>query len=162
MYRIFFVQIAVLLQILVEILAENKTVTIEALEREKENLFENINTAIDESVRLLNNDKDANAALGVTYMQKLKEQLKDINSDFKDKGVINDTRRSNKLKLNLFDLASIFQKDRTASKIKKNENRILVQKKIDDWLAEREKEKRKIQQYKEKRKLNVKVENCPR
>lgn len=109
MYKIFTIEFAILLQILVQIFAENKTKEIEALENEEKKLFKQINHAIDESVTLLKKHNDSEAVVGVDYMMKLKNQLKEINStgskDPEAQGSVNDTRRYNKKKLKMDDVA---------------------------------------------------------
>lgn len=167
MYKIFRIEVTIILQILVNVFAENNTVKIEALEKEKGELFQQINKAIEESVNLLKASNSSEAVLGVKYMEKLKDQIKEINGtdikDLEEHITVNDTRRSNKLKLSIFELANVFQKDKkTKSKLERETNKIVIKKKIEEWMLQRELEKRKIREYKEKLRKNIKPEKCPR
>lgn len=169
MYKIFTIEFAILLQILVQIFAENKTKEIEALENEEKKLFKQINHAIDESVTLLKKHNDSEAVVGVDYMMKLKNQLKEINStgskDPEAQGSVNDTRRYNKKKLKMDDVAKFLnekkKKKKTDDMLALDNNTIIMKKKVDDWMLQKELEKQKIKEYKLLSK-RVGREKCPR
>lgn len=168
MYKIFTIEFAILLQILVQIFAENKTKEIEALENEEKKLFKQINHAIDESVTLLKKHNDSEAVVGVDYMMKLKNQLKEINStgskDQEAQGSVNDTRRYNKKKLKMDDVAKFLnekKKKKSDDMLALDNNTIIMKKKVDDWMLQKELEKQKIKEYKLLSK-RVGREKCPR
>lgn len=168
MYKIFTIEFAILLQILVQIFAENKTEEIEALENEEKKLFKQINHAIDESVTLLKKHNDSEAVVGVDYMMKLKNQLKEINStgskDPEAQGSVNDTRRYNKKKLKMDDVAKFLnekKKKKSDDMLALDNNTIIMKKKVDDWMLQKELEKQKIKEYKLLSK-RVGREKCPR
>lgn len=151
---------------------ENMAQKIDQLEKEKSDLYKQINKAIDDSVVLLEHTNDTEAKLGINFMNDLKDQLRhingsDINVDHKEISI--QRRRANnsinaekKILITYQEISDLF-KERRTNETKKLEhaNDIELQQKIDDWILQRQLEKKKILEYKGKFDRD-KREKCPR
>lgn len=152
---------------------------IEELEKEKDNLFKEINDAIDNNVGSLQRANATDAIMAVNYLRNLKEQITELNhSDIRYAGltpdIANDTgsfRRKAKTKKSrddfIYDLEKILKPQYVSEKKLKEilDNRDVIKKKLDDWILERQKEKEKIKKYKMQTKYLQragKFEKCPR
>ncbi|XP_045781260.1 uncharacterized protein LOC123878188 [Maniola jurtina] len=162
--------------------------TIEELEKRKNELFKQINIAIDDSVKSLLQANDTEAALGLQYMHDLKEHIKELNAteNYKEEKGIDVDSKSDlenrryfkkgskyykefkiKPKNGLFDFEAILKPGGITEKEWKKlvEDRKKMQEKLDLWILEREKERKKIKKAKEDKKRLMKsgkYEKCPR
>lgn len=162
--------------------------TVEELEKEKKYLFKQINVAIDESVKSLQKANDSGSLVGLKYMQDLREHMKKVDeTEINDTDVNNlsapnlDNRRKIKEILDpknwksktttpkdIFDFEAILK---PSKKIKTwqwkeiVETRQKMQKKLDEWLLERQREKDLLEKKKlQKKRLKISgaYEKCPR
>ncbi|CAG5027547.1 unnamed protein product [Parnassius apollo] len=173
---------------------EDSHMKIRALEIEKNKLHQQINAAIDDSVRTLQENNDTDAMAGINYLNILKSQIIELNSaeskgfndtliktfdlsssngtenriEFNDTVSDIDSRRSRKMKH--YELEKIFNPEimitakGPPSKAKINlENRLKIEKKLDEWILKRKLEKKRINEYRQKRKQKRKsnFEKCP-
>lgn len=164
------------------ITATNVTETdekIKQLEHEKNELFKEINKAIDASVKSLQKSNDTDAVLGIKYMYELKEHLmkenESVTDDYQKAINYSDlTNRRNlikgkkqKSKNDAFDFESILRpKKITEAKWREMmSNRDKMQKQLNEWITNREKEKERLKQYnlyKNGLISSGKYEKCPR
>ncbi|XP_069363419.1 uncharacterized protein [Maniola hyperantus] len=172
------------LGIVVAVNEKANNVTIEELEKQKSDLFKQINIAIDQSVQSLIQANDTEATLGLEYLRDLKQHIKELNEteNNKEKGIDVDSkselenRRSFKKskyfqkrrpKNDLFDFESILKPEGITESewMKMVEMRHKMQQKLDLWILEREREKKKRKEYREEKKklmMSGKYEKCPR
>lgn len=164
------------------ITATNVTETdekIKQLEHEKNELFKEINKAIDASVKSLQKSNDTDAVLGIKYMHELKEHLMKENESVTDdyqkainySDLINRRNlikgKKQKSKNDAFDFESILRpKKITEAKWREMmSNRDKMQKQLNEWITNREKEKERLKQYKVYKNgllSSGKYEKCPR
>lgn len=163
---------------------------IEALEKEKIDLLKQIHTAIDDSVSLLQKDNNAQNQQGINYMLQLKQQMQkineteqktelmegDSNSDLENRRMANskDIKIGRQINYDTkttlsgaFDIKKVlFGKKITAEKLKEMmESRFEMQKRLDEWILQRELEKAKIRErYLANKRLLLTglLEKCPR
>lgn len=136
---------------------ETRTRKIEELEKEKSDLFKQINTAIDDSVKSLLKANDTEANLGLQYMRDLKKHIKELNgtdvqtnegvnvdskSDLENRRHLNDFLKKKKYSSDdLFDFEKVL-KPKTISAKEWQEmitDRQSMQQKLDFWISERQK-----------------------
>ncbi|CAH2098783.1 unnamed protein product [Euphydryas editha] len=165
------------------ITATNVTETndkIKQLENEKNELFKQINEAIDASVKSLQKSNETDALIGIKYMYDLKEYLMKENDAVIDDNyqkTENDSDVANrrnfkidkkkKSKNDPFNFESIL-KPKKITEAKWREmmtDRAKMQKQLNEWIMKREKEKERFQQYKLYKQgllASGKYEKCPR
>ncbi|XP_052743048.1 uncharacterized protein LOC128198980 [Bicyclus anynana] len=157
---------------------------IQELETQKNDLYKQIQKAIDRSVSSLLKANDSEATLGLQYMRDLKKHIKELNRTEKESHEEKDIEIDSKSDLenrrsykgmkylikrpkNPFDFETILKPNKISGK-EWNEmivNRNKMQQKLDMWIIERQKEKERRKQHKmEKKKLEMsgKYERCPR
>lgn len=149
----------------------NNEEQIRSLEKEKGELLLQIQKGISDSIKTLRNDNDTEAILGVKYLTDLGKQIMYLN-DTGDSTNTNaqqvkrnfkDARR--KPKLDLEDIAHLFNTKSFDKKNMRKENKIVLEKKLQDWMKQREEEKAKIKHYKDRIKSQLggaEKEKCPR
>ncbi|XP_050358197.1 uncharacterized protein LOC126778568 [Nymphalis io] len=166
----------IIYQSVTDIDADETDKKIQELEKEKNNLFKQINVAIEESVRSLQKSNETDALVGLKYMFELKEHLKKVNEtviDENQNGVnfsdINNRRKlRHRMKKNdPFDFEAILKpKDMKAKEWKEIVfDRTKMQKQLNEWILKRQKEKKRLQQYRLYKKgllSTGRLEKCPR
>ncbi|XP_059047760.1 uncharacterized protein LOC131843164 [Achroia grisella] len=175
------------------ICAANSNITkskeIEALEKEKSDLLQKINRAIDDSVKILETNNDNELQLGANHLKELKTLIKILNetedvltteltredsySEFYNQRNMNNsstdgrkslhkTKKNKKeLPFDLLDMTNLFPKKGNA-KNNRTENILKIQSKLDQWILERKREKERIREHREKKRKLYKFEKCPR
>ncbi|CAG9573060.1 unnamed protein product [Danaus chrysippus] len=157
------------------------------LELEKKDLYTQINSAIEDSIATLKKYNDTESLTGLKYIEELKNHLKELNytenknndtltkdqeSDLKNRRKFNlqellGSLKKKKVKENPFD----FEQALTPKKVSEAElkkilqNRIKMQKKLDEWIKQRQKEKDRLAEYRlQKKRLLMSgiYEKCPR
>lgn len=167
---------------------ENKSVR--ELEKEKNDLLKQINDAIDDSVKTLQKINDSDSLIGLKYMHDLKEHMKKVNettmyindADVKDssepylenrrkikkileKKKLQDKRTSPR---DVFDFEALLKPPKKMKPWKWKEimeTRQKMQKRIDEWILERQREKALLEKKRLERKrlkLSGAYEKCPR
>lgn len=172
---------------------------IEDLEKQKGDLYIQINKAIDESVNALKLSNDSDSVLTLNHMRELKEQIKELNAtedserdakfDEIENGTISEAENDNNVKLNetrrliknaivssrnknikldLAEIVALLKKRGDKINEKPDEEKILqqakIQKRIELWILEKQKEREKIKKYqlaKRIKGITVKSEKCP-
>ncbi|CAH0718642.1 unnamed protein product, partial [Brenthis ino] len=162
---------------------------IEELEKEKNDLFKQINEAIGDSVKSLQKANDSDSLIGLKYMKDLKEHMirvnvtaTNINHTVKDKRFADDLENRRKLKKifnpskfytnrtphkDIIDFEAVLKPKKVSVTERREtlENRRKMQKQLEQWILEREKEKDRLKQYKLKKKHKMLMsgvyEKCP-
>lgn len=163
---------------------------IEELEKEKNDLFKQINEAIDDSVKSLQKSNDSDTIIGLKYMNDLKEHMKRVNetvtninrtvedetfADYlenrrKFKEIFNASKFHTKRtpSKDIFDFEAVLKPKKVSASEWREilENRQKMQKQLEKWMLEREKEKERLKHYKLKKKHKILMsgvyEKCPR
>ncbi|XP_068624533.1 uncharacterized protein [Battus philenor] len=148
---------------------------IKDLEQEKAALYRQIQQAIDEGVRALRSANDSDVGEGVHHLLALKEQVQETHGDATNNQLSNNTtqrnlRRSPKKKhRGPYDLDEIFEYKNVYKKPEKAklmlDNRLLLDKKLKEWIAKRTEERQRLKEYLEKKRshfLATAIERCPR
>ncbi|XP_073965795.1 uncharacterized protein [Choristoneura fumiferana] len=157
---------------------------IDALEKEKDELLNKINQAIDESVKALERVNDSDSNDGRQYLMELRQQIKELDeadSDESDEknatssenhinevNATDEFRRFGKIKRNdpksfLAERVRLKKRYKKGSAFMQTAQHLKVEKDIRDWIAMKNEEKRKIREYRLKRKLEEShYEICPR
>lgn len=166
---------------------ENIMKKIAELEIEKKDLYTQINSAIEDSIATLKKINDTESLTGLKYIEELKNHLKELNyTEAKNNDTLTKDQESelkNRRKFNLQDLLGSLKKKKvkvnpfdfeqalTPKKVSEAElkkilqNRMKMQKKLDEWIKQRQKEKDRLSEYKlQKKRLIMSgiYEKCPR
>lgn len=141
---------------------------IDALEKEKDELLQKINLAIDEGVKALERVNDSDSKDGRQYLMELKQQIKELDeADSEESDEKNATNAENHInEVNSTDVFRRFgkikrqdpksylaERIRLQKRYKKGTafmqtaQHIKVEKDIRDWIAMKNEEKRKIREY---------------
>lgn len=187
---------------------------IKDLERQRNNLYEEINKAIDDSIMTLSKSNDTDAVTGVNYIKDLKKQIKELNDTEDTANVIYNIhdkrintsdlgadktifsykmengsfvypRRNMRTKHNKKgtpiertsvdlgerylsqaqkELERLLNKGLTGEKLKKRlERRERIKEQLEEWIMMKDRENKKIKEYREHKKKRVKYDElCPR
>ncbi|XP_048000145.1 uncharacterized protein LOC125237195 [Leguminivora glycinivorella] len=156
---------------------DEKAAQIELLRQEKEDLYMQINKAIDEAIPELEKTNDTDAIAGLENLKKLKKQIKEIHEAASDEDVdprnITDFRR--KISLNIdrrgkddwkkknsqteFYNKLMKSKDKKYTSLPRILNRQKIAEQIQIWLLKQQEEKKKIRELKVK--VTMDFERCP-
>lgn len=140
---------------------ENRIEEIEKLKEQKRDLYIKIQNAIDDSVKVLQKSNSSDATVGIKYMEDLKDNFtleveKNVNT--------NGTRRAKRLEID--DKIKTLKESSKGKKFDPNnqedENHVMVEKKLQDWLMQQQQVKEKINNFKMSRRSFVFSEKCPR
>ncbi|KAJ2943225.1 hypothetical protein O0L34_g18938 [Tuta absoluta] len=163
-------QISTLVHLLIITLsaqAENpdakKQSEIKSLEKQKDELFQQINEAIDDSVKALGETNDTDSKLGIALITDLKKQLEELNGTATISDQLenqNDTRRRGKKdsrkwlpfqrsqKDNQLFEDDLLMKSLYSQKHKDRlDNRVHMQMRVEEWLNKKAEEKLRLKHY---------------